>query len=215
MMDLSQHSMLILVAVVAVTALALSIAAYVRDSDPGALSVETGDIQDGAVTSAKIGDGEVKTVNLADGNVTQAKLADGKLFPNEKITAARTLLAADHGKTFLVDASGGAYTITLPTDTTEAGAESLVGTVFYFSYDVADGSNNVTIAAATGDQLDGLIHDEGGPGSPSTGITISSGAAGSAVLAAGAAVIGDHLEVRCTHGVAGVIYWKAVGYASV
>ena len=76
MMDLSQHSMLILVAVVAVTALALSIAAYVKDSDPGALSVETGDIQDGAVTPAK----------LADNAVTPAKLDETGDFAMADLT---------------------------------------------------------------------------------------------------------------------------------
>ena len=42
-------------------------------------AVETAKILDGNVTSAKIGNGEVKTVNILDGNVTSAKIGNGEV----------------------------------------------------------------------------------------------------------------------------------------
>ena len=78
----------------------------------------------------------------------------------EKITVARTLTNDDSGKVFMLDAAGGAYSITLPT--------SLEDGVYYkFIVEEETPSNAVTIAA--GSAIVSLVmKDAGGNASNST-----------------------------------------------
>ena len=78
----------------------------------------------------------------------------------EKITVARTLTNDDSGKVFMLDAAGGAYSITLPT--------SLEDGVYYkFIVEEETPSNAITIAA--GSAIVSLVmKDPGGNASNST-----------------------------------------------
>tara|TARA_R100000458_G_C8015836_1_gene77802 strand:+ start:42 stop:470 length:429 start_codon:yes stop_codon:yes gene_type:complete len=78
----------------------------------------------------------------------------------EKITVARTLTNDDSGKVFMLDAAGGAYSITLPT--------SLEDGVYYkFIVEEETPSNAITIAA--GSAIVSLVmKDAGGNASNST-----------------------------------------------
>ena len=158
MMDLSQHAMLILVAVVAVTALALSIAAYVKESDPGTNSVATDDIQDGAVTSVKIADGTIATADLADDAVTYAKL-DNKLNSVSITTATRTLLASESGTLFRFNRAAG-IVVTLPAATT-----ANIGLKYSFLIETLPTGVHAINTASTSDLYLGhlVIHDSTDP----------------------------------------------------
>lgn len=133
---------------------------------------------------------------------------------NEKVAAATTLTAADHGKTFLLDAST-SFAITLPTATTEATAEALVGTVYRFVLDVDDASNDITIVRgdASNDSIVGHIIDAGNSfATGAAGITVASNVI--TFDASGGMAVGDYCECTCTHGTASIIVWKVSGMAS-
>ena len=76
------------------------------------------------------------------GNTDVVLDSDEKLYGHKKkveaITAAKTLTLADSGKIFTIDADGGAYAITLPTATTTAGANDLLGwNALFINTDIA------------------------------------------------------------------------------
>jgi hypothetical protein len=131
---------------------------------------------------------------------------------NQKVAAALTLTADDHGKTFLLDAST-SFAVTLPTATTEAAAEALVGTHFRFVLDVDHATNDITIVGgdASNDKIDGNV------------VQIADGAAAAAITvasdiitfdASAAMAVGDFVDVVCTHGTASLVRYIATGVAT-
>ena len=102
----------------------------------------------------------------------------------EDITAAKTLVEADSGKVFTVDADSGAYDITLP-------ANALTGWHCSFVYKDAHGSQDIDIVAATADTIDGVHVDAS---------TTAISKADKVTFVGGTAVIGDMIDVVCTDG---------------
>lgn len=102
----------------------------------------------------------------------------------EDITAAKTLVEADSGKVFTVDADSGAYDITLP-------ANALTGWHCSFVYKDAHGSQDIDIVAATADTIDG-VHVDASPTAISKADKVT--------FVGGTAVIGDMIDVVCTDG---------------
>ena len=102
----------------------------------------------------------------------------------EDITAAKTLVEADSGKVFTVDADSGAYDITLP-------ANALPGWHCSFVYKDAHGSQDIDVVAATADTIDG-VHVDASPTAISKADKIT--------FVGGTAVIGDMVEIVCTDG---------------
>jgi hypothetical protein len=133
---------------------------------------------------------------------------------NTKLTENTTLTAANHGTTFLLDAST-SFAITLPTATTEAAAEALVGTMYRFVLDVDHGSNDITIVRGdtSNDSITGFIFDAGNAYAVgAAAITI-----GSDVItfdASAAMAVGDYCECLCTHATSATVVWKVTGIAS-
>ena len=102
----------------------------------------------------------------------------------EDITSAKTLVEADSGKVFTVDADSGAYDITLP-------ANALTGWHCSFVYKDAHGSQDIDIVAATADTIDG-VHVDASPTAISKADKVT--------FVGGTAVIGDMIDVVCTDG---------------
>jgi len=105
----------------------------------------------------------------------------------EKITAAKTLTSGDSGKIFTIDASGGAYSISLP-----AAADAGVG--WNCRFILTTNGNIITISPpSTEDTLIGLISSagDGGVGEDTNGAGVDE----LKFLAAGAA--GDFAELIC------------------
>jgi hypothetical protein len=152
-------------------------------------------------------------VNKTTTLVGHTTLTGGFKGGNEKVTAAKTLTAADSGKTFLLDSTAG-FAITLPTATTEATGEALVGTHFRFILDV-DGNNDITIIRGdTGnDAIVGHVIDAGNSfATGAAAITVASNVItfdDSASLA-----IGDYVDVVCTLGNATTVKYMVTGIAS-
>lgn len=138
---------------------------------------------------------------------------------NTKLTSNTTLTAANHGTTFLLDGSSAAFAITLPTATTEAAAEALVGTMYRFVLDVDHASNNITIVRgdADNDSITGYIIDAGNSYAVgAAGITISSNVITFAAAAdSNGLAVGDYCECLCTHATSATVVWKVTGIASV
>lgn len=133
---------------------------------------------------------------------------------NTKLTENTTLTAANHGTTFLLDASA-SFAITLPTATTEAAAEALVGTMYRFVLDVDHASNDITIVRGdTGnDSITGYIIDAGNSYAVgAAAITVSSDVI--TFDASGAMAVGDYCECLCTHATSATVVWKVTGIAS-
>jgi hypothetical protein len=170
--------------------------------------------------------GNITITDGANGNITAtpngtgafvvtgpSTLTGGFKGGNEKVTAAKTLTAADSGKTFLLDSTAG-FAITLPTATTEATGEALVGTHFRFILDV-DGNNDITIIRGdTGnDAIVGHVIDAGNSfATGAAAITVASNVItfdDSASLA-----IGDYVDVVCTLGNATTVKYMVTGIAS-
>ena len=130
----------------------------------------------------------------------------------EKIAAAKVLDAEDHGKTFLLDASS-SFAITLPTATTEAAGEALVGTHYRFVLDVDHGSNDITIVRGdtSNDILDGNVVQIAN-GAAAAAITVTSNVA--TFDASASMAVGDYVDCVCTHGTASIIRWIATGVAT-
>ena len=131
---------------------------------------------------------------------------------NQKVAEALTLTADDHGKTFLLDAST-SFAVTLPTATTEAAAEALVGTQFRFVLDVDHASNDITIVRGdtSNDVIDGNVVQIA-DGGQAAAITV-----GSNVItfdASAAMAVGDFVDVVCTHGTSSVMRYIATGVAT-
>jgi hypothetical protein len=102
----------------------------------------------------------------------------------ENITAAKTLVEADHGKCFTIDADGSAFDITLPANAT---------TGWHCTFLMADvhGSNDIDIVAATADTIEGVIVDA----SPT-----NMNAADKLTFVGGTSVLGDQIEIIATDG---------------
>ncbi len=153
---------------------------------------------------------DVKCQNLeVEGTISGKRLSKPL---NEKIAAARILVPEDHGKTFLLDAST-SFAITLPTATTEAAAEALVGTHFRFVLDVDHASNDITIIRGdtTNDIITGNVVQTT-DGARASAITVSSNII--TFDASEAMGVGDYVDVICTHGTADTIHYRATGVAS-
>jgi len=74
---------------------------------PGA--VDTDEISDGAVSSAKIADGAVDSVDMADSAVTSAKIADGEVDSVDMADSAITSAKIADGEVAPVDTSTDIY----------------------------------------------------------------------------------------------------------
>jgi len=104
----------------------------------------------------------------------------GTSSPVEVITGAQTLTAADAGKTFLLDAAGGA-TVTLPALTAGFTCKFVVSSAF--------ASTNWVIDSAEGDNINGFITVDDA--------AILAAAEDQINLVATAETIGDHLNFIC------------------
>ena len=111
----------------------------------------------------------------------------------EDIAAAKTLVEADSGKIFAIDADASAYDITLP-------ANATTGWYCTFLMKDAHGSQDIDVVAATADTMQG-VHVDASP----TAIT----AADKITFVGGTCVVGDMVEVRCTDGTS----WYAVTHS--
>jgi hypothetical protein len=134
------------------------------------------------------------------GNTDVVLDSDEKLYGHKKkveaITAAKTLTLADSGKIFTIDADGGAYAITLPTATTTAGANDLLGwNALFINTDIAD--TNVDITIVRGDTSNDALAGPVAPadGSAAAGLTIGSNVI--TFAADGGDAVGDMVEVMC------------------
>jgi hypothetical protein len=135
-------------------------------------AVNTASIQDGAVTTAKIaddavdasklkdsvatdGDRAVTTNHIRDANVTRAKLATGAVAKQNVTTKTGAYTATSSDDLILCDASGGAFTVTLPAASTNSG---LILTIKKTDSSLAnkitiDGNGSETIDGATTKKL--------------------------------------------------------------
>ena len=111
----------------------------------------------------------------------------------EDITAATTLVEADSGKVFTIDADSGAYDITLP-------ANATTGWNCTFLYKDAHGSQDIDVVAATADTIEGILVDA----SPTY-----MGTADKITFVGGTAVVGDTVDIVCTDGTT----WYARAYS--
>jgi len=110
----------------------------------------------------------------------------------EDLTVAKTLVAADSGKVFTIDADSGAYDITLPANSTSG---------FWATFVMKDiAGNNIRIVAATSDTIQGLVIDA----SP-TAITL----ADVITFIGGTCLAGDMVEIKSSDGTS----WYAVTYS--
>jgi hypothetical protein len=129
-------------------------------------AVNTASIQDGAVTTAKIaddavdasklkdsvatdGDRAVTTNHIRDANVTRAKLATGAVAKQNVTTKTGAYTATSSDDLILCDASGGAFTVTLPAASTNSG---LILTIKKTDNSLA---NKVTIDGNGSETIDG------------------------------------------------------------
>ena len=127
---------------------------------------------------------------MARGSILERNSGNGGyLLPVEKITAAKTLDAVtDSGKTFLLDAAGGAYSITLPT-TLE------VGTQYKLIVEENTPTGAITIAAGSAIMFGKIAESEVDTSDDNPG---SSGATGvSNVIFGTTAEQGDHIVIEC------------------
>jgi hypothetical protein len=108
------------------------------------------------------------------------------------ITVAKTLVEAESGTVFTIDADSGAYDITLP-------ANATTGWYCTFILTDAHGSQDIDIVAATADTMQG-IHVDASP----TAITL----ADKITFVGGTAVVGDRVEV-----VSDGTTWQCVTYS--
>ena len=111
----------------------------------------------------------------------------------ENIDAAKTLVEADSGKFFAIDADSAAYDITLPANATS-------GWWCTFLMKDAHGSQDIDIVAATADTFQG-VHVDASP----TAITL----ADKLTFVGGTSVVGDLIEIVCTDGTS----WYAVTHS--
>jgi len=152
------------------------------------------------------------STTLCANNVSTNSLTVSAPRPvNQKVAAALTLTADDHGKTFLLDATT-AFAITLPTATTESAAEALVGTHFRFVLDVDSADKNITIIRGdSNDVIDGNVVQIA-DGAAAAAITVTSNVI--TFVATGGMAVGDYVDVVCTHGTASVMRYVASGVAT-
>lgn len=108
----------------------------------------------------------------------------------ETVSAAKTLTAADNGKTFIMDAAAG-KTITLPALAGGLKFRFVVGAVF--------DTTNWIVASAEGDNITGNLIVNGG--------AIPAAAEDQINFALGAETIGDFIEVFCDFGNSQWIVW--------
>ena len=111
----------------------------------------------------------------------------------EDIAAAKTLVEADSGKVFTIDADASAYDITLP-------ANATTGWHCTFLYKDAHGSQDIDIVAATADTIEGILVDA----SPT-----NMGTADKITFVGGTAVVGDTVDIVATDGTT----WYARAYS--
>ena len=111
----------------------------------------------------------------------------------EDIAATKTLVEADSGKCFAIDADASAYDITLPANATS-------GWWCTFLMKDAHGSNDIDVVAATADTIQG-VHVDASP----TAITL----ADKLTFVGGTSVVGDLIEIVCTDGTS----WYAVTHS--
>ena len=111
----------------------------------------------------------------------------------EDIAAAKTLVEADSGKCFAIDADGAAFDITLP-------ANATTGWWCTFLMKDAHGSNDIDVVAATADTIQG-VHVDASP----TAITL----ADKLTFVGGTSVVGDMIDIISTDGTS----WYAVTHS--
>ena len=111
----------------------------------------------------------------------------------ENIDAAKTLVEADSGKCFAIDADGAAFDITLP-------ANATTGWWCTFLMKDAHGSNDIDVVAATADTIQG-VHVDASP----TAITL----ADKLTFVGGTSVVGDMIDIISTDGTS----WYAVTHS--
>jgi len=111
----------------------------------------------------------------------------------EDIAAAKTLVEADSGKCFAIDADASAYDITLPANATS-------GWWCTFLMKDAHGSNDIDVVAATADTIQG-VHVDASP----TAITL----ADKLTFVGGTSVVGDMIDIISTDGTS----WYAVTHS--
>ena len=122
-------------------------------------------------------------------------------------------------KAIAVNAAGATTTITLPTATTPAQAQQLLGYNFRVMLDTpAVGTIKVARGDATNDFMFGYIVDAGSSATPA-GIIFSGtgpGAAGHdyAAFVGGTAVTGDYVDVVCVSATDSLMKWLVTGVAS-
>ena len=98
----------------------------------------------------------------------------------ETLAAAKTLIAADSGKTFILDAAAGAA-ITLPALTEGFNCKFFTGAAF--------ATTNWTIESAEGDNITGIV--------VVNGASVPAAAEDQINFVATAETIGDFIEIRC------------------
>lgn len=163
MLDFKDPSTMI-VSLMILAALIMSIVALVYSGEVSTNAVETRDIQDLAVTSAKLAadavtnaklaDDSVQTENILDGAVTRAKLDVSSDLIELADTTAITLDESTHaGRVLVVPDLTGNCTVTLP-------ASSSKGVHYNFIYGgVADDGENLTITTSASTVfLKGSVH---------------------------------------------------------
>ena len=111
----------------------------------------------------------------------------------EDITAAKTLVEADSGKCFAIDADSAAFDITLP-------ANATTGWWCTFLMKDAHGSNDIDVVAATADTIQG-VHVDASP----TAIEL----ADKLTFVGGTSVVGDMIDIISTDGTS----WYAVTHS--
>lgn len=111
----------------------------------------------------------------------------------ENITGAQTLTAADNGKTFYLNAAGGA-TVTLPAIRASLDFTFIVAATF--------ASTNWVIASAEGDNIDGAAEV--------AGAVVVAGAEDQVNLVASAEALGDNVRLRSDG-----VQWFVQGFAAL
>ena len=121
-------------------------------------AVDTSQITDSAITSAKIADGTIATADIADSAITSAKIADGTIvaadIASNSITNAK--MADDSvGSAELIDNSVGAAAINISGNGTSG------------QYVTSDGDGSFSYTTPTAAFLSGMIMPYGGSSAPS------------------------------------------------